>query len=368
MKILFVIDSLGSGGAQRLFVNIVNGLSAWHDSTVFLYNANSNFFQSDLLPKVPVHRLERRSRSGFSFEVVKKLKSLMDDADVVISFLPTANIYCSIAGIFSRRAKHVACEMSVINEAESTVRRLLANMANYGSRHVVCNSFAQADYIRALPGMANNVSTIWNGCADLPFAVRLPRDPGSLSLVVIGRVAHPKNGVRLLQALQIFFERNGFVPHVRWAGRDDSDERARMMKQQMFDFLQAHSAVNERFRFIGEVFNIDALYADADALILPSIYEGVPVVICEAMLGGCPVVATKVGDNQEILGRNEERGFLCDPLSPMDICSAIERRSAMSAEALERMTREARRFAEEHFLIRKMVNSYRQVIDDTMSL
>ncbi len=366
MKILFVIDSLGSGGAQRLFVNIVNGLSAWHDSTVFLYNANSNFFQSDLLPKVPVHRLERRARSGFSFEVVKKLKSLMDDADVVISFLPTANIYCSIAGIFSRRAQHVACEMSVINEAESTVRRLLANLANYGSRHVVCNSFAQADYIRALPGMANKVSAIWNGCADLPFAVRPLRDPRSLSLVVIGRVAYPKNGVRLLQALQIFFERNGFVPRVSWAGRDDSDERARMMKQQMLDFLQAHSAVNERFRFIGEVSNIGALYADSDALILPSIYEGVPVVICEAMLSGCPVVATKVADNQEILGSNEQRGFLCDPLSPIDICMAIERRSVMSAEALERMTRNARRFAEEHFSVPKMVEGYRKVIDSVI--
>ncbi len=361
-----MIDSLGSGGAQRLFVNIVNGLSAWHDSTVFLYNANSNFFQSDLLPVIPIHRLERRARSGFSFEVVRKLKLLMDDADVVISFLPTANVYCSIVGKFSRQPRHVACEMSVVNETESTVRRLLANLANYGSRHVVCNSVAQADYIRALPGMSNKVSAIWNGCADLPFAVRPLRDPRSLSLVVIGRVAYPKNGVRLLQALHIFFERNGFVPRVSWAGRDDSNERDRMMKQQMLDFLQVHSAVNERFRFIGEVSNIGALYADSDALILPSIYEGVPVVICEAMLSGCPVVATKVADNQEILGSNEQRGFLCDPLSPIDICMAIERRSVMSAEALELMTCNARRFAEEHFSVSRMVDGYRQVIDSVI--
>ncbi len=366
MKVLFVIDSLGSGGAQRLFVNIVNGLAVWHDSTVFLYNANSNFFQSDLLPKVPVHRLEARARSGFSFEVVKKLKSLMDDADIVISFLPTANVYCAIVAIFSRRVRHVACEMSVVNETESTTRRLLANLANYCSQHVICNSVAQADYIRALPGMANKVSSIWNGCADLPFAVRPLRDARSLHLVVIGRVAYPKNGVRLLQALQIFFERNGFLPRVSWAGRDDSDERARVMKQQMLDFLQMHSAVNEQFRFVGEISNIGALYADSDALILPSIYEGVPVVICEAMLSGCPVVATKVADNQEILGRNEERGFLCDPLSPMDICLAIERRSVMSAEALERMTCNARCFAEEHFSVPKMVDGYRQVIDSVI--
>jgi glycosyltransferase involved in cell wall biosynthesis len=135
------------------------------------------------------------------------------------------------------------------------------------------------------------------------------------------------------------------------------------MKQQMLDFLQKHPAVSEQFRFIGEVSNIDALYSDSDALILPSIYEGVPVVICEAMFSGCPVVATRVADNEMILGYNEERGFLCDPLSPIDICLAIERRGTMSAEGLERMTREARQFAEENFLVSKMVDGYRRVID-----
>lgn len=362
MKILFVIDSLGSGGAQRLFVNIVNGLSFWYESSVFLYNANSNFFQRDLLTTIPVHSQERRAKSGFNFKALKKLRLLLDDADVVVSFLPTANIYCSIAGLVSRRARHISCEMSVVNEAESKIRRILANLANFGSHHVVCNSFTQANYIRALPGMAKKVSTVWNGCADFHFAVRPLRDPCSLSLVIIGRVAYPKNGVRLLQALQIFFERNRYVPYVTWVGRDDADERSQAMKQQMLDFLQTHPVVNERFRFIGEMSDLSKLYADADALVLPSIYEGLPVVICEAMLSGCPVVATKISDNEKILGSKEERGFLCNPLSPEDICKALERRSAMSAEKLECMTNDARRFAEEHFSVLKMVDGYRQVI------
>lgn len=363
MKLLFVIDSLGSGGAQRQFVNIANGLSALHDVAVFLYNANSDFFRSDLLPAIPVHHLERRPRSGFSLDVVMALKRHMDGADVVMSFLPTANVYCALTGMLSPRARHIACEMSVVNETESTARRLVANLANYRSRHVICNSFTQADYIRALPGMANKVSAIWNGCTDLPFVPRSPQDARSLSLMVVGRVAYPKNGVRLLQALQIFYERNGFLPQVTWAGRDDSDVRARQMKQQMQEFLEQHPVVRERFRFVGEVADIAALYATADTLILPSIYEGVPVVICEAMLNGCPVVATRISDNEIILGKSEERGFLCDPLSPEDICSAIERRIGMSAQALERMTRGARLFAEEHFLIPKMVDEYRKVIE-----
>lgn len=363
MKLLFVIDSLGSGGAQRLFVNIVNGLSAWHEATIFLYNANSDFFRSDLLPAITVHHLERRAKRGFSLDVVKALKRHMDCADVVVSFLPTANVYCALTKMLSYRACHIACEMSVVNETESAPRRFVANLANYQSRHVICNSYAQADYIRGLPGMANKVSAIWNGCSDLPFAAKPSQDARSMSMIVVGRVAYPKNGVRLLQALQIFYGRNGFLPQVNWVGRDDTDERARLMKQQMLDFLEQHPAVRERFRFVGEVANIAALYAAADALILPSIYEGVPVVICEAMLSGCPVIATRISDNEKILGKNEERGFLCTPLVPTDVCLAIERRIVMSAGALGQMTRDARHFAEKHFTIPMMVGGYSRVIE-----
>jgi glycosyltransferase involved in cell wall biosynthesis len=366
LKILFVIDSLGSGGAQRLFVNIVNGLSTLHDVSVLLYNANSNFFRDDLLPNIPVHYIERGTKNGFKFEVIRMLKRHMGSADVVVSFLPTANIYCAVAGIMSRRARHIACEMSVVNETESTVRRMAANFANFLSRHVICNSFAQADYIRGRPGMSGKVSAIWNGCADLPFAARTLRDPRSLSMIVVGRVAYPKNGIRLLQALHLFYERNGFVHRVSWAGRDDSDERARLMKKQMLEFLEQHPMVAEKFRFVGEVSDIGVLYAAADTLILPSIYEGVPNVICEAMLSGCIVVATRISDNETILGANEERGFLCDPLSPEDICLAIERRSSMSVKDINQMTQDARRFAEEHFLVPKMIDGYRQVIDDVI--
>lgn len=363
MKILFVIDSLGSGGAQRQFVNIVNGLSDSHDVSVFLYNANSDFYRDDLLAGIPVHHAERNGKKGFSFRVLKALRRQMNSSDVVVSFLPTANIYCALAGLGMPPIRHISCEMSVVNETESWVRRIMANVANYLSKHVVCNSYAQAGYIRALPGMSTKVSTVWNGCKDLPFSPKTPDDVQALSFVVVGRIAYPKNGLRLLQALHIFHERRGFVPRVSWAGRDDSDGRSMLMKRQMLAFLNAHPHVNEKFHFFGEVSDIDSLYAQADTLMSASIYEGVPVVICEAMLSGCSVIASRISDNEIILGQGEERGFLCDPLSPADICAAIERRLDTHPAALEQLTREARAYAAEKFSIQEMVDGYRRVIE-----
>ena len=75
---------------------------------------------------------------------------------------------------------------------------------------------------------------------------------------------------------------------------------------------------------------------------MPSIYEGLPNVICEAMLFGCPVIASDVSDNSVILGKNNERGILCDPHSPMSIYDAIERLEHMSNTARLRMIKSAR--------------------------
>ena len=47
MKILIVIDSLGSGGAQKLAVNLANGLEIkGHVVEVFIYHEEFVFFQS----------------------------------------------------------------------------------------------------------------------------------------------------------------------------------------------------------------------------------------------------------------------------------------------------------------------------------
>jgi len=361
MKILFVIDALGTGGAQRLFVNTVNGISKHHDVEVFLYNPNSEFYRKALFGNVLVRQANRDGKKGFSLNVLRDLVGHTKSSDIVVSFQPTANIYCALASIFSRRTKHISCEMSVLNETESAFLRIITNIANRMSDHVICNSFTQAGYIASLPGMKGKASTIWNGCEELNFEVRNPNDPQSHSMVVVGRVAYPKNGLRLVHALQIFYERNGFIPNVSWAGRDDSEDRSRLMKSQMLNFLESHPHLEKKFHWHGEVSDIGAIYAKSDTLLSISTYEGVPVVICEAMLSGCSVIASRISDNEIILG-NGERGFLCDPLSPADICSAIEQRLVATAQDIQQMVHRARTYAVDKFSIEKMVSGYNQVI------
>ena len=327
-----------------------------------MYRPNSNFFKDHLAPGILVESLASNTHLGFSWKIVKALKTPMSKVDTVISFMTAANIYCCIASRLNRRIKHIACEMSITNEAETKIRRFLANLANYFSSYVICNSITQSDYVAALPGMKKKVSTIWNGYTILPSKENKIHTNSELKLIVVGRIAYPKNGVRLLRALQIFYDRNKFVPHVSWAGRDDTGDRDRLMKQQMLDFLKLNPEINKKFKFLGEISDVANLYANADALIVVSIYEGLPNVICEAMINQCPIIASHVSDNVKILGESEDRGFLCDPLSPLDICKAIERRLSISTDALTDMITGARKFAEQNFSLSMMLDKYEEVV------
>jgi glycosyltransferase involved in cell wall biosynthesis len=83
-------------------------------------------------------------------------------------------------------------------------------------------------------------------------------------------------------------------------------------------------------------------------LILPSLSEGHPVSLVEAMVAGVPAIATQVGGAPEII-QPGVTGWLIDPLSEESIETAIEELMNASPARLEDLTRRAREYALAHF-------------------
>lgn len=77
-------------------------------------------------------------------------------------------------------------------------------------------------------------------------------------------------------------------------------------------------------RYLGAVPNAARLIAAADLLVLSSLYEGLPVVVMEALAAGVPVVSTGVGGVPDLVehGRN---GYLTRPGDPAALAEAILR-------------------------------------------
>ena len=88
MKILIVIDSIGTGGAQKLKAELARGFSnAGNMVEIFTYNNSSDdYFKNVLIEEgVKIH-VAKKNKNGFSYSVLSTLRKLIsNDFDVVIA-------------------------------------------------------------------------------------------------------------------------------------------------------------------------------------------------------------------------------------------------------------------------------------------
>ena len=80
-----------------------------------------------------------------------------------------------------------------------------------------------------------------------------------------------------------------------------------------------------RVRFLGARADIDNLYAMADTLVLPTLYDPFPNVCLEAMASGVPVIVTKVAGVSEIITPGTDSFVVPDPGDPHEIASRLQR-------------------------------------------
>src|SRR5207248_8464689 len=86
---------------------------------------------------------------------------------------------------------------------------------------------------------------------------------------------------------------------------------------------QAHRlGIMRRCLFLGYQDDVAPFYAAFDALVLPSGNEGTPVSAIEALAGGRPVVATRVGGVPDVV-RDGEDGFLVEPGAVADLADRL---------------------------------------------
>lgn len=133
-------------------------------------------------------------------------------------------------------------------------------------------------------------------------------------LFFVGRLEEIKQLDRLLAALP--FVQQGLSARLLVAG--DGTHRARLEQQ------VAGLGLEAQVTFLGKISHdqLPGYYNLADALVLPSRMEGVPMVILESLACGTPVLATAVGGIPDLV-RNDENGLLLDDVAPESIVAAL---------------------------------------------
>ncbi len=366
MRLLFVIDSLGSGGAQRQMTTLATGLKArGHRVEFFIYHPQYDHFRSELdQAEIPVHAIEKQRRFEISIPLALRTQIQSQSYDAVLAYLRTPNVYASLAKLLGSRTPLIVSERSAdLADRPVTWRVWARRQLHRIADHVVVNSHHQRQRMeRDLPWIKPKISTIVNGIDLDTFAPSSTQKADNI-LLAVGRVSAEKNPVALAQALVQLKEANAPLPTIRWAGRIP-DKASNSPFATINAILEAHE-LTDHWEWLGVRKDVPSLLATASALIHPSLREGFPNVICEAMATETPVLASNIGDHAWLLSEN--RGLVFDPKSPTAIADTLQTFFTLSQTEKASMGANARSFAAQQLSTDQLVSSYETLFAEVRS-
>lgn len=359
MKALLLTESLGSGGAERQIALLAVGLRGLGvDVRVVTYSDGD--FYGPLLERGGVEC--ESFPFGTRAERVLGVRRTLRDAspDVVVSFLQGPNVYAELASWPRRRWGLVVSERTPQSSGRPfDWRRVLHGLADV----VTTNSHTNRLMLeKAAPALAGRVTTLYNAVdleAFRPGPSLLRARDGSVRLAVAATCHRMKNMGGLLEAIRLL--RGGVHTRdvtVDWYGAIPEDRVSYETTLQRVNQL----GLARQFRFHPPTKDIGRVFRDADAVILPSFYEGLPNAVCEAMACGRPILMSAVCDAGNLV-KDGANGFLFDPTSPADIADAIGRLAVLPDADRERMGAESRAMAERMFDPGLFAVRYRQVLE-----
>lgn len=304
MKVVQVIPEFGIGGAETMCANLTIELhKQGHDVLVVsLYP-----YQSAITKRIEENQVQivyLNKKSGIDFSIISALADLMRQfrPDVVHTHLYAgkyAHIAASLVGI--QRKVHT------IHNIASKDGGKVEQAANYflfkllGVIPVSLSTAVQKTVLERYGIPSSKSPIVWNG---VPLDRCVPMREYSADaarFVHVGRFTEAKNQKALIRAfLQLHGQYPGIMLNLYGEGEG---------KPACEELVRQNSA-GGYVHFCGVTDDVYSALSQADVFILPSLYEGMPMTLIEAMGTGLPIITTSVGGIVDMLKDGESALFV----------------------------------------------------------
>lgn len=215
--------------------------------------------------------------------------------DIIHSHMFHANIFSRILRVFGIK-KPLICTAHSINEG-GKLRTLMYRYTDFlcdKNTNVSDEAVEIYKRIRACP--EHKMIPVYNGIDTTKFQFyaeareqnrkSLNLDNNQILLLAVGRLTEAKDYPNLFNALSLLKQKNSYFKLVViGVGEDESDLRE----------LSSHLGLDDIIMFLGARFDVQDWMSAADIFVMSSAWEGLPLVLLEAMSCQRPVVATDCG-------------------------------------------------------------------------
>lgn len=353
LRVLYVIDSLRMGGAERVTTALLPLLAKSGVSPLLCtLNRKDENRLSEARDDLSIPVFDLSAKRLVDIMAFRRLLRLLDREHVhlIHAHLQDATIFAAAAGRLCRiptiATRHlVSDDMSTLrHQLRNRLERFIARTAV--ARVIAVSESARSQFMADASLSPRHCTTIYNGIDSSQFfsltnktgqkgMIGLPENVQDAPVIVMIGVIRPGKG----HAVAI--EAMKRVPGAHLVLVGDGDQKLRVE-------LEAQAIkLSSRIHFLGERQDIPQILAAADMLILPSDTEALPTVLIEAGAAALPAVASNVGGCAEIIV-HEETGLLIPSRDPEALAMAINRLLTDRNLAIS-MGLRARNLVREHF-------------------
>ncbi len=355
MKIAHIVDSMEIGGAETLVSQMCTlQREQGHEPRVYAIAAlgplGERMRADGFAVQANVGQHLPDAARGF-FRIFKE-----SHPDVVHLHNPTPTVYAAMAARMAGVPSIVSTRHSLVGPP----RRLIVEL-KYAFAATCCDwavgiCDATVNNMKSIHSVApRKIVRIYNGAVPVKRVAKehWPQKDG-FTLVYVGRLEPVKNHALLLNAFRAAL---WSIPDLRlWMVGEGSERKT-------LESLSTELGIASQATFWGQQLDVAPFFSAADAFIMSSKSEGLPMSLLQALSLGLPAIVTDVGGMAEVV-RLAQAGFAVPVTDPADMAAAILRLAASNAER-KRFSTNAEEAFHSRFTLQTMVDAYMDLYRNT---
>ena len=361
-KMLHVIDTTGPGGAETVFIELLNRLQSERYESIVVIRGSGWVYDELRCRGFEPYIVDAKGSFNFRYllELVKIVRR--EKIDLIQAHLLGSGVYCSIVSLLTRVPVVVTLHGLVDVDGERFLAAKFFILNKFSNRLVLVSKDLLSRLKEVVVLNDEKISVIYNGADlksyELEKHQKLKEELGLNSTdVLIGSVGNVRTAKAydvLLRAAALLIKRE---PDVKFLVVGDTDNDL----FQEISALRAELSLEESVFFLGFRQNIPEFLAGIDIFLLSSISEGCPVSVVEAMASHVPMVVTDCGGLSEMV-EDGSSALMCEPGSPAAILGSLE--LLINDHALRvTLAENGKEVAKQRFSMDAMLDSYRSIYE-----
>ena len=337
MRILQLHTKMVSGGIEAIVCGLANEMSKSHDvtmCTIFQPNQDDVFYEK-LASRVTKHTIGKKN-FGFSVSEIFKIFRYIKDGNFDVVHVHGCFQYYFLAMLLLH--KKVKFFYTIHSDAKMENQKWdwkLFKLKRFMFAHrwvtpVTISNASQASFTQLYHCPSE---LVYNGTAkpvidnanNLVDSFRY--SPDTQIFIHAGRISQPKNQIVLCRTFKRLVDEGWDVVLLIAGSAENKD---------IYNEISCY--FSDRIVYLGERSDVPSLFAQCDAFCLPSIWEGLPVSMLEALSVGCVPICSPVGGIPDVI-KDGENGILSKSSSLEDYYYAVMSFISMSKQERKEMCR-----------------------------